>query len=403
MERLKEATNPYCQNILIVDDDQATSTFLRHFFQEKGYSAKAVNSAEAAADVATFQPDAIVIDERVPEADGHNTLTKIRMHSDAPVLLLTALTSAKSTANASNLAGNDYMRRLLYSDELLIRLSALLEERQELAAEQPNIERSGAVLFRQPAVSVVIPAFNEETGLPLVLQAVCGVLDETYEVIVVDDGSSDQTASVAKAFPCRLIQHPHNRGKGAALRTGLQQARGKYVIFLDADNTYPAEAIPALAQLLQHNDLVRGARILNKENIPLLNRMGNHLFDAVVRFANIADGGDILSGMYGGQRDKLLALNLNSEKFDIEAEICIKAKAHKFKCATMPIRYDKRVGETKLNALHDGMRILSRIVKVSLSISPLWLLIQRMLHLADTVRRIERLEEHPDYSPNEVR
>ncbi len=403
MERLKEATNSYCQNILIVDDDQATSTFLRRFFQEKGYSAKAVNSAEAAADVAAFQPDAVVIDERMPEPDGHDTLTKIRMHSDAPVLFLPAMTSVKSAANASNLVGSDCMRRPFYPDELLTRLSALLKERQELAAEQPNVERSGAAPFRQPAASVVIPAFNEEAGLPLVLQAVCSVLDETYEIIVVDDGSSDQTASVAKMFPCRLIQHPHNRGKGAALRTGLQQARGKHVIFLDADNTYPAEAIPALAQLLQHSDLARGVRVLNKENIPLLNRMGNHLFDAFVRFANIADGGDILSGMYGGQRDKLLALDLNSEKFDIEAEICVKAKARKFKCATMPIRYAKRVGETKLNALHDGMRILSRIVKLSLSISPLWLFMQRMLHLAYTVRRIERLEEHADYSPNEVR
>jgi glycosyltransferase involved in cell wall biosynthesis len=206
----------------------------------------------------------------------------------------------------------------------------------------------------------------------LVLRAVFGIVDGTYEIVVVDDGSSDDTAKAALTFPCRLIRHPKNRGKGAALRTGLQQARASKVIFLDADNTYPVEAIPSLSKLLDKNDLVRGVRTLNRKNIPLINRLGNILFDSTIHLANMVEGGDMLSGMYGGRRDKLLTLDLESEGFDIEAEICVKAKAQGLHCVELPITYAQRVGEKKLNAFHDGFRILYRIMQLSVSYSPMF-------------------------------
>jgi hypothetical protein len=143
------------------------------------------------------------------------------------------------------------------------------------------------------------------------------------------------------------------------------------VIFLDADNTYPVEAIPSLAKLLDKNDLVRGVRSLDRTNIPWINRLGNFLFDSTIHLAKMVEGGDMLSGMYGGRRDKLLELNLESEGFDIEAEICVKAKAQGLHCAELPITYSQRVGEKKLDAFHDGFRILYRIMQLSASYSPM--------------------------------
>lgn len=98
-----------------------------------------------------------------------------------------------------------------------------------------------------PEASIIIPAYNEAAALPIVLGKLLAVLDERFEVIVVDDGSADATAQVARAFPCRLISHERNRGKGRAVRTGIEAARGEKIIIIDADGTYPVEAIPRIA------------------------------------------------------------------------------------------------------------------------------------------------------------
>src|SRR5687767_7264405 len=108
--------------------------------------------------------------------------------------------------------------------------------------------------------SIIIPAYNEEAGLALVLEALNSVAISRCEVVVVDDGSTDQSVVVAERYNCRVIRHPVNRGKGAALRTGLEHARGQKIIFIDADNTYPVEFIAPMIERLNEFDLVRGTR-----------------------------------------------------------------------------------------------------------------------------------------------
>jgi len=70
--------------------------------------------------------------------------------------------------------------------------------------------------------TVIIPALNEQNGIEAVLEKLCPVLDHTYQLIVVDDGSSDKTGEVARSFPCQVIRHEFNRGKGEALKTGFR-------------------------------------------------------------------------------------------------------------------------------------------------------------------------------------
>ena len=113
-------------------------------------------------------------------------------------------------------------------------------------------------------VSVVIPAYNEELAIREELEAIHGVLAATqlrYEVIVVDDGSTDRTAEIAEACDCRLIRQPANRGYGASLKRGISQARAERIVITDADGTYPAEWIPALLAEADRYDMVVGARI----------------------------------------------------------------------------------------------------------------------------------------------
>lgn len=226
-----------------------------------------------------------------------------------------------------------------------------------------------------PQATLILPAYNEASALPTVLDDVSATLQAmpagAFEVLVVDDGSSDDTAAVAERYPCRLIRHDVNRGKGAAIRTGLGQARGGLIVIMDADATYPASAIPRIVDLLREYDLVRCNRQRDTANMPWLNRLGNRLFDWLLAFAHGLDGSDHLSGLYGLRREALLKMQLESEGFDIEAEIGIKARVRGLRATSFPIQYHSRLGEKKLNPWRDGVLILGRILAMFLLYNPL--------------------------------
>jgi hypothetical protein len=207
-------------------------------------------------------------------------------------------------------------------------------------------------------------------ALPAVLDALCSALGDDSEVIVVDDGSTDHTAAIAATYGCRVLRHPHNRGKGAAVRTGLAAAHGQFVIVMDADNTYPAETIPRMIELGAHYDFVRCIRTSGMVNMPPINRIGNRLFDWMLKVVYGLEGADHLSGLYGLRREALQDLCLTAERFDLEVEIGIKARVRRLRAAVLPIDYGERLGEKKLHAYRDGWAILCRVLSMSLVYKP---------------------------------
>ncbi len=231
---------------------------------------------------------------------------------------------------------------------------------------QPPVATATGVI-----TSVILPAYNEAQALPLVLQELKAILDARYEIIVVDDGSTDDTPAIAARFPCRVISHPTRQGKGAAVRTGLAQARGQYVVLMDADASYPPGAIPRITELLAQHDLVRCQRELTREHMPPVNRLGNWMFDRLLAGVHGLAGQDHLSGMYGLRRAAALQLDLQSRGFDIEAEIGIKARAKRLRVATFPVAYQPRLGDKKLRPWRDGLAILSRIAALVLLYNPM--------------------------------
>ena len=218
--------------------------------------------------------------------------------------------------------------------------------------------------------TVVLPAFNEGAALPHVLEELGEYLDRSYEVLVVDDGSTDDTADVAERYPVRLVKHPSNRGKGVAIRTGIAEAQGENVVIMDADATYPVPAIKDLVDLLDENDLVRGIRESEPESMPIVNRFGNWLFNKLLAISHGLEGTDHLSGLYALRRSAAVRLGTEARGFDIETEIGIKAKARGLREATIPISYLPRVGEKKLSAWRDGLRILGRVIVLLLIYNP---------------------------------
>ncbi len=230
----------------------------------------------------------------------------------------------------------------------------------EHAGESEPIEHPARI-----AASVILPAFNEALALPEVLSSLFSLPDDRFEVIVVDDGSTDESVAIARRFPCRVIQHQRNLGKGAAVRTGILEARGRSVIIMDADATYPAEAVPVMIDLLDRYDLVRGTRLEGLSHMPAVNRLGNRLFDSMLRLVYGLEGGDYLSGLYGLRRESLDILHFTSDGFDLEVEIGIKARAHQLRSIAIPIHYQERRGEKKLQAWRDGWRILGKVLALT--------------------------------------
>jgi len=219
------------------------------------------------------------------------------------------------------------------------------------------------VLSTKMKNTIIIPAYKEQEGLPVVLEKVYKIIDDSYEVIVVDDGSTDKTAERASSFPCKLIKRGQNHGKGGAMKAGVKEAQGENVIFTDADNTYPVEAIPDIAKFLEHFDMVVASRVKGRENIPRLNRIGNFIFRCLLRHLHGCKVKDPLTGLYGLKKAQFEQMQLNSKGFTVETEIAIKAARMKLEIAEFPIEYSPRLGKQKLGRIKHGWQILKMILR----------------------------------------
>jgi glycosyltransferase involved in cell wall biosynthesis len=246
-----------------------------------------------------------------------------------------------------------------------------------LCAERPvNVPLSAP-----SSLSVVIPALNEENGIDAILQRVLAQREalnvagiHKLEVIVVDDGSKDATADRIRMYAdVRLIQHPVNRGYGAALKTGFNAATGDLLAFLDADGTYPPESFPELCRAVDENDadLIIGSRMLSGESeMPLVRRVGNTIFAALLSIVGSRKISDSASGMRVFRRESLSTLYPLPDGLDFTPAMSTRAVYEGLKMMEVPIPYKERVGRSKLNPLKDGIRFLRSILWTALLYDP---------------------------------
>ena len=231
---------------------------------------------------------------------------------------------------------------------------------------------SGDTVVKVPEIrsgitaTIVIPAYNEEGGLQVVLESLFRSVDGQCEVLVVDDGSSDATSRVASRFPCAVIRHGRNWGKGEAMKTGVRHARGDSVIFIDADGTYPTDAIPRMIEALESCDVVYCSRVSGRGNIPVPNRLGNALFQGIMRHVYCFEACDYATGLYGIKKRHLQKMRISSSGWAIEPEIAIKACRMKLKIHDIPIHYHPRIGQTKLSGFNAGIDHLRTMMKLLL-------------------------------------
>ncbi|WP_298003488.1 MULTISPECIES: glycosyltransferase family 2 protein [Anaerolinea] len=233
-------------------------------------------------------------------------------------------------------------------------------------------------------LSIVIPAYNEEHGIAEIMNRVLQIRDELkkvgifeMELLVVNDGSRDRTAEeaskVAEQFDCvRVLSHPKNRGYGAALKTGFNEARGELIGFLDADGTYPPEYFPQLClAALNGADLVIGSRMAGAESkMPLTRRIGNIIFANLLNVLGWQRITDSASGMRVFRKEILRRLSPLPDGLNLTPVMSTRAVHEGIKMVEVPIPYSERVGRSKLSVIRDGTRFFQSMVWTVLGYNP---------------------------------
>jgi glycosyltransferase involved in cell wall biosynthesis len=216
------------------------------------------------------------------------------------------------------------------------------------------------------AVSVVVPALNEAENLPHVLPKIPA---DVHEVILVDGPSTDDTVAVARALlPSIRVVNQEGRGKGAALRSGFKAATGEIIVMLDADGSTDPGEIPLFVEaLLGGADFVKGSRFLpgaGTADMPLYRKLGNLAFVYMVRVLYGGRYTDLLYGYNAFWANVLPKLGLNSDGFEIETEMNVRALKAGLRVAEVPSFEAERVyGEGRLQTIPDGWRVLKTVVR----------------------------------------
>jgi glycosyltransferase involved in cell wall biosynthesis len=206
-------------------------------------------------------------------------------------------------------------------------------------------------------IVVTVPAFNEEATIGRVIRDIKDVMSKqkhTYKVLVVDDGSTDRTASVAKKAGATVFSHPYNSGLSETFRTEMKKCLelgAEVIIHTDADGQYLASEIPKLLKPIENReaDLVLGSRFMGKiEKMPAIKRLGNRAFSKVISGIIGRKVTDCQTGFRAFTSDVAKDLEIISDHTYTQEQI-IKAVKHKFRIREVPIHFRKRVsGKSRL-------------------------------------------------------
>jgi glycosyltransferase involved in cell wall biosynthesis len=224
--------------------------------------------------------------------------------------------------------------------------------------------------MQNSVISVVIPAYNEEKTIGNIIEETIQIMDTLgmpYEIIVVDDGSTDRTREIASRYKATVLSNGRNHGKGYALRRGFQHAQGDIIVTIDADGSHKPKEIPDLINPLFNGvDIVAGSRFLGNErnHTSKLHVFGNHLINATIMVLTRKLVTDSQTGFRAFKRKFLEKIGIESLGYEIETEITVKGLKNGFRFQEIPIGCKRReYNVSKLRVLSDGCKILKTILK----------------------------------------
>lgn len=223
------------------------------------------------------------------------------------------------------------------------------------------------------SVTIIIPAYNEEEGIGGLLNRITtSGIHTKYEFIVVDDGSTDKTASVVRQFPVRLIRHETNKGYGAALKTGIRKAKGDKVIFIDSDGQHDPKYLDDIIAMLCDYDMVIGERTSDsfqvknrKAGKKIIRWVGEYLVDQKLP--------DYNSGFRGFDKDLIKGmLHLMPNGFSFSTTSTVAFIKEGYSIGTLPIKVEERVGrKSNVKFLKDGTKTFLLLFRLTMLFNPL--------------------------------
>ena len=220
------------------------------------------------------------------------------------------------------------------------------------------------------STSVVVPAYNEADSIGELVGALAAA-GAWREILVIDDGSTDDTGERALGAGARVIRHPYNKGNGAAVKTGIRQATGECVLIIDGDGQHRPEDAPRLVAQLDAYELVVGARSVVTQ-ATLGRRLGNRLLNLLASYLTRHPIPDLTSGFRAARRAHFLEfLHLLPNGFSTPTTTTLAFIKAGYSVAFEPTDARARVGKSKINFASDGFKFFLILLRVITVFSPL--------------------------------
>jgi len=225
-------------------------------------------------------------------------------------------------------------------------------------------------------ISIVIPVYNEEEAIGDDLDLIKTTMDATsrrYEIIVVNDGSTDRTAEIVSSKrDVELVQHERNLGVGAARTTGIRAARGDIIIMTDGDGTYPNQDMPKLLQHMEQYDMVVGARTQEKGTRRWLRAPAKWFIARLAAYLTGTDIPDLNSGLRAFRKDIALKyVRLLPTTHSWVSTITIAFLGNGYQVKYIPIDYYKRKGKSTFHPIRDTYNYITLVVRTVTYFDPL--------------------------------
>jgi glycosyltransferase involved in cell wall biosynthesis len=224
-------------------------------------------------------------------------------------------------------------------------------------------------------VSIVLPVYNEATHLEEEVRRIAKAMEASsysYEIIVVDDGSTDGSGDIAEKLGVRTIRFNTNRGSGSARKYGTMAARGRVVVWTDVDMTYPNDRIPELVDELAGYDQVVGARTSEQGTVKLLRMPAKWFIRKLASYLTGTRIPDLNSGYRAFRRDVAAQfLHLLPKGFSCVTTLTMAFLSNGYSIKYVPIEYRKRAGRSKFHWLADTRRYILQVVRMVLMHEPI--------------------------------
>jgi len=218
--------------------------------------------------------------------------------------------------------------------------------------------------------SIVIPVFNVAANLEKLLKKITALGLAGAEVVVVDDGSTDGSANAAMKAGATVVRHPYNVGNGAAIKSGIRAARGKFLVFMDGDGQHKPEDIPKLLSEAENYHMVVGARSKGSK-LRLHRNVANLVYNFLASYVTQFPVKDLTSGFRVLERlDALRFIDLLPNTFSYPTTLTLAFLRSGLTVKYIPIQTLYRSGQSKISLVSDGVRFLLIITKIATLFSP---------------------------------